>query len=598
MPRRGPTVFISYRREDASANAGRLFDWLRRQFGAERVFLDTDTIAPGDDFPRVLEERLALTDVLLAVIGPRWLAAANERGRRLDQPDDYVRREIAAALARGTWLIPVLVGGARFPPSEELPEPLRPLTTRNAASIDDAKFERDFELLVDVILKRPRGYARRQLDRLQRMLFVAKAAALVVPVLAIGLALAVWMQALDFLSLDTKAASYLLWAADRIGGAGPEPPVLIAAIDDATEKALGRSLGPTAEWRRDHARVIDRAAAAGARAVVFDLFFEQGTEADADGELAAAARRARAAASPTRVVFGVRDARVGRPNLLPQLQDAGAWGSLCISRRVGYTFSAPLAVMRVADPALGGRRLAGDLVPADTPALALPAVYAGSLEEADISRRQLRLAGREGAQRLHYSTVERIRASGNCATFAAGDEVAMLLLRLSRPGAWRDPARRVSYAELLDAMAVPAERLKGRIVLVGAMLAGKDVHRVVDGFSYAEVWGVELQADAIANLATGRVVETPTVGRQTAIMLFMAGAGACASFLTATLARGRRSMILAAVVAVYGLIAVAAAVQGFLLNVLYDLAAFVAAHALIGRLQSRLLGPFPGGEPA
>jgi CHASE2 domain-containing sensor protein len=151
---------------------------------------------------------------------------------------------------------------------------------------------------------------------------------------------------------------------------------------------------------------------------------------------------------------------------------------------------------------------------------------------------------------------------------------------------------------LLDAMAVPAERLKGRIVLVGAMLAGKDVHRVVDGFSYAEVWGVELQADAIANLATGRVVETPTVGRQTAIMLFMAGAGACASFLTATLARGRRSMILAAVVAVYGLIAVAAAVQGFLLNVLYDLAAFVAAHALIGRLQSRLLGPFPGGEPA
>jgi CHASE2 domain-containing sensor protein len=374
--------------------------------------------------------------------------------------------------------------------------------------------------------------------------------------------------------------------------------VLIAAIDDATEKALGRGLGRTAEWRRDHARVIDRAAAAGAAAVVFDLFFEEPTEADADGELAAAARRARSAAAPVRVVFGVKAAREGRPNLLPQLQDAGAWGSLCISRRVGYTFAAPLAVMRVYDPAAPGRRLADDLVPADTPALALRAVYDGSLAEADLSRRQLRLEGQQGAQRLRYSTVERIRASGECATFAKGDEVAMLLLRLSRPGAWRDPARRVSYAELLDATAVPAERLQGRIVLVGATLAGRDVHGVVDGFSYAELWGVELHADAIANLATGRVVETPTVGPQAAIMLFMAAAGAAASFLSATLARGRRRIILAGVLTAYGLIAVAAAAQGFLLNLLYDLAAFLGAHALLGRLQSRLLGPSPGEELA
>jgi CHASE2 domain-containing sensor protein len=595
MPPRGPVVFISYRRDDASANAGRLFDWLKRQFGAERVFLDTDTIAPGDDFPRVLEERLSATHVLLAVIGPRWLTIANERGRRLDQTDDYVRREIAAALTRGTGLIPVLVGGARVPPAEELPEPLRLLATRNAATIDDAKFERDFELLVDVILGRPRGYARRQLDRLQRMLYVAKAAAFVAPLLAIGLALAVWMQALDFFSLDTKAASYLLWAADRVAGAAPEPQVLIAAIDDATEKALGRSFGRTSEWRRDHARVIDRAAAAGAAAVAFDLFFEEGTEAD--GELAAAARRAREPPHATRVVFGARAAQDGQPKLLSQLRDAGDWGSLCISRRVGYTFAAPLAVMRVNDPAAPGGRLVDDLVPAHTPALALRAVYSGSLEEVDVSRRQLRLEGRQGRP-PRYSTVERIRASGECATLAKGDEVAALLLRLSRAGAWRDPARRVSYADLLDATTVPAERLRGRIVLVGVTLSGRDVHRVVDGFSYADLWGVELHADAIANLATGRVVATPTVGIQTSLMLFMAAAGAATSFFTATLARGRRNLILAGVLAAYGLIAVAAAAQGFLLNLLYDLAAFLAAHALLGRLQSRLLGPSMREEPA
>ena len=598
MPRTSgrPTVFISYRRDDASANAGRLFDWLKRQFGAESVFFDTDTIAPGEDFPRVLEERLAASDVLLALIGSRWLAIANERGRRLDQPDDYVRREIAAALGRGTRVIPVLVGGARVPKAEELPGPLQSLAERNAATIEDAKFERDFELLVDAILERPRGYARRQLDRLQRMLYVAKAASVAVPVLAFALVLAVWMQALDFFSLDTKAASYLLWAADRVAGPGPQPPVLLAAIDEATERTLGRRFERSAAWRRDHARVIDRAAAAGATAVVFDLFFESDTEAD--GELAAAALRARAAARPTRVVFGAQAATDGRPNLLPQLQDAGDWGTLCISRRVGYTFAVPLAVMRAFDPAAPGRRLADDLLPADTPALALRAVYAGRLQDVDVSRRQLRLEGPQGAQRPRYSLVERIRSSGDCKTLEADDEAAMLLLRLSRAGFWREAARRVSYAELLDPAAIAAERLRDRIVLVGVTLAGRDVQRVVDGFSYAELWGVELHADAIANLASGRVVETPTVGLQTAIMLFMAAAGAAASFVTATWARGRRSLLIAAVLAFYGLIAVAAAAQGLLLNVLYDLAAFLAAHTLLGRLQSRLLGPSPREELA
>jgi CHASE2 domain-containing sensor protein len=583
-----PTVFISYRRDDASANAGRLFDWLTRQFGRGHVFLDTDKIAPGDEFPRALEERLAASDVLLAVIGSKWLAITDERGRRLDQPDDYVRREIASALARGTRVIPVLVGGARVPRAEELPGPLQPLAARDAATIDDAKFERDFDLLVDAILNRPRGFARRQLDRLQRMLYVAKATSVVAPTLAIAAVLAVWMQALDFFNLHTKTASYLLWVAEAVSGAVAEAPVLIAAIDEATEKKLGRPFGPSAEWRRNHARVIDRAAAAGATAVVFDLFFESGTAADV--ELAEAARRARVDPRRTRVVFGARTAQDGRPVLVPELHDAGDWGTVCISRRVGYTFAAPLAVMRGNDTAALGRRVAGDLVSADTPALALAAVYAGRLQEIDVSRRQVRLEGPQRAEPPRYSTVERIRSSADdCKTLGPDDEVATLLIRLSPPGYWRDPARRVSYAEMVDPAAVPVERLRGRIVLIGATLGGRDIHNVVRGFSYAEVYGVELHADAIANLATGRVVEMPTVDLQALIMLFMIVAGAAASFLTATLSRGRRNAILAGAVATYGLVAVVMAAQNFLLNVLYDLGAFFAAYALLRRLQSRLL---------
>lgn len=583
-----PTVFISYRRDDASANAGRLFDWLGRQFGRGRVFLDTDTIAPGDEFPRVLEERLAASDVLLAVIGSRWLSIADERGRRLDQSGDYVRREIATALARGTRVVPVLVGGARMPRAEDLPGPLQPLAARNAATIDDAKFERDFDLLVDVILERPRGFARRQLDRMQRLLFVAKATSVVAPILAIAGALAVWMQVLDFFSLHTKAASYLLWVADTVSGAEPEPPVLIAGIDEATEKKLGRPFGLSAEWRRDHARLIDRAAAAGAAAVVFDLFFE--SETATDGELAEAARRARVDPRRTRVVFGARTVKDGRPVLVPQLHDAGDWGTVCIGRRIGYTFAAPLAVMRVNDATAPGGRVAGDLVPADTPGLAIAALYGGRLQEVDVSRRQVRLEGPQRVEPPRYSMVERIRSGADdCKTLGLDDEVATLLIRLSPPGYWREPPRRVSYAEMVDPAAVPDEWLRGRIVLVGATLGGRDIHDVVRGFSYAGVYGVELHADAIANLATGRVVATPTVDLQAAIMLFMAAGGAAASFFTGTLSRAWRNASLAGAMATYGLVAVALAAQNLLLNVLYDLGAFFAAHALVRRLQSRLL---------
>ena len=89
---RVPTIFISYRRDDAIANAGRLFDWLVRQFGRQHVFLDTQSIAPGEKFPATLLERLAQADVLLAVIGPRWASITDAAGqRRLDDPNDFVR---------------------------------------------------------------------------------------------------------------------------------------------------------------------------------------------------------------------------------------------------------------------------------------------------------------------------------------------------------------------------------------------------------------------------------------------------------------------------------------------------------------------------
>jgi CHASE2 domain-containing sensor protein len=590
-----PVIFLSYRRDDSAANAGRLFDWLARQFGRDRIFLDTDKIAFGAEFPRVLEERLAASDVLLAVIGPQWLTIADAAGPRLNQPDDYVRREISTALAGKIRVIPVLVQGTRMPAAQDLPHVLRPLAERHAARLDDASFERDFDVLVDDILGRRRGFLRRELDRLQRLMFVATRSAFVTPLLVAVLALAVWMKALDAFTLDTQAASYLMWAAGLLHTSGAEPAILLARIDAASEQSLRREFGSAtaAEWRRDHARLIDRAAAAGAVAVVFDLFFEADSAADA--ELAQAARRAAAAPFRTRTVFGVRMVESGEPRLAPGLREAGAWGSLCIVRRLGYAFMAPLAVLKVRDEGVPDHRIKSDVVPAAVPSLSLSAMRPERLQSVDLSRRQIGLAGPPPAEPLRYTAVERIRWSqGGCRTLSADDEVAMLMIRLDDPGYWRQPMRSVSYADLLNPERVPDDRLRGRILLVGVTDAGNrninpDLHDVMRGFSRTQLYGVELQASAIANLASGRVIETPTADLQVLISAAMAFGGAAASFFTATLSRGRRRAILALSVIVYLLIAVALAAGGWLLNVLYDLAAFFFAHGLLRWLQAHAL---------
>lgn len=145
-------VFISYRRADSAAQAGRLFDHLVAHFGADRVFMDVDTIQLGADFARKIRESLDVTDALLAVIGRQWLDAKDDAGRRrLDNPDDFVRTEIATALERGTWVIPVLVGGATMPREDELPPSLTALAYRNAIDLSDARFTSDMKALIEAL---------------------------------------------------------------------------------------------------------------------------------------------------------------------------------------------------------------------------------------------------------------------------------------------------------------------------------------------------------------------------------------------------------------------------------------------------------------
>jgi hypothetical protein len=132
----GGMIFISYRRSDDSGAAGRLYDRLEQTFGPQQLFMDVDNIPPGEDFVAVLEAQVASCEVLLALIGRDWLTAADKTGRhRLDNPEDFVRIEIASGLAQGKRVIPVLVNGATMPRANELPEELMPLARRQAFRI-------------------------------------------------------------------------------------------------------------------------------------------------------------------------------------------------------------------------------------------------------------------------------------------------------------------------------------------------------------------------------------------------------------------------------------------------------------------------------
>jgi hypothetical protein len=145
-------IFISYRREESRWSARILYDRLSASFGPKLLFMDIDAIALGEDFVKAIETTVEKCDVLIAVIGNNWLTCKDEQGnRRLDNPDDFVRMEIATALKRDIRVIPVLVDGALMPKSSELPNDLKPLVRRNALQVSDERFDDDCRRLTVAI---------------------------------------------------------------------------------------------------------------------------------------------------------------------------------------------------------------------------------------------------------------------------------------------------------------------------------------------------------------------------------------------------------------------------------------------------------------
>jgi formylglycine-generating enzyme required for sulfatase activity len=141
-------IFVSYRRDDSQWSAGRINDRLEAAFGAGRVFFDTVTIRPGEDFHQVLGNRVGSCRVLLAVIGPRWLEILEAR---LGEDNDFVHIEISEGLQRKVRVIPVLIDGAKPPPAARLPDSLRDLAQLNAVQIRADTFRSDIDQLIEFL---------------------------------------------------------------------------------------------------------------------------------------------------------------------------------------------------------------------------------------------------------------------------------------------------------------------------------------------------------------------------------------------------------------------------------------------------------------
>ena len=167
-------IFISYRRDDSSGHVGRLYDALSAHFGRTRLFFDIDHIAPGQDFVRVLEDSLNRSSVMIVVMGKRWAGTGKIGSRRIDDPGDFVRLEVASGLKRPELkIVPALISGAKMLGPSALPEELKELSRRNAIELSDTRWREDVERLMaslerDMAAAAPRRAAAAELVRKAR----------------------------------------------------------------------------------------------------------------------------------------------------------------------------------------------------------------------------------------------------------------------------------------------------------------------------------------------------------------------------------------------------------------------------------------------
>lgn len=198
-------IFISYRREDSAGWTGRLSERLKQKFGTVSIFMDIDTIQPGTDFAEALRSAVGSCDVLLAMIGPNWPIVTNPEGqRRLEDPNDWVRTELTAALNRSVPVIPVLVGGASLPKVGTLPAELKKLFQYQIHELTDKRWEYDSSQL-ELVLEKVLGGGKPKRN-VRQTLLAYQGALVAIGIVGIGLMVALVSPVARWSAQETDAA--------------------------------------------------------------------------------------------------------------------------------------------------------------------------------------------------------------------------------------------------------------------------------------------------------------------------------------------------------------------------------------------------------
>lgn len=201
-----PKLSISYRRADSEAITGRIFDRLAAHYGKDAVFRDIDNIPAGEDFRERIKDALQNSDILLAIVGPKWTGPLRGGTRRINEETDQVRIEIETALQKAIPVIPVLVGGSKAPKPQQLPASLKDFAFLNAPRVDSGQ---DFDVHVDRLIRDMDAIleTRRPAAHERRWIVPAAMAAAAALLIAIG------------------AAAYFAFSTRPISPQPPSPPV-------------------------------------------------------------------------------------------------------------------------------------------------------------------------------------------------------------------------------------------------------------------------------------------------------------------------------------------------------------------------------------
>lgn len=492
-----PCIFISYRTDDSWAAAKLIHQRLVPWFGADHVFLDVERIEAGDTWRDVLRRQLDQADVVLVVIGQKWLAAEDSTGRRrLDRDDDVVRWEVADALARGKRVIPVLIDSASLPKAEELPEPLKTLAGLNKRDLRNRSFDDDTDTLVQDL-----GGRGRLVDELLRLLRLLKSSVWLLPGIVLSVAMFLWVSLFDIAGLDTRMASATMALGDMISKNEPSDAVRLVAFQPDPKRPLELSA------RQDYARLIQALSRAGAARISFDLHFGKDSPSF-DPPLVEAINAARNLG--TQVIFGFSVLNGDTPRTLEALRPVVTLGFLCIQERLGEATGSLLVFKH-------GSQL--------FPGLALLAAK-GPLQIENLATTEFKAREAAGASfSSAYSIRESYRRQPKCPAVADGDEAAVLNFPMTSIARLRDPQRRFTAQQVLN---THPEQLRpafaGKTVLVGFETDDERKTTRLDWFG-ATRYGYEFHADAASALLKGDLVTVPGVWAQWAIMMVLAGLG-------------------------------------------------------------------------